>query len=108
MQKQISMRVAGEHPAAGSGWLKKAVRTLIRERQGSHVPVEALWDDFLASRELSLSRIRHYAVILKMVRRYEAYVRASLPGMSGWRLMVDEVDLDILNDMKDYFKEEYV
>ena len=84
-------------------------RGLSPERKApSRPPFDELFRTFYEAKDLSDSRMRHYQVLGRMIHRYEAYVRATSPDRRNWSFDVDTVDLDVLNGLKEYLKDEGV
>lgn len=61
---------------------------------------------FADGREISPSRRRHYLVLQRMIHRFEAYVRLLATKNSHFSFSVDRVDLAVLNQLRDFLKDE--
>lgn len=104
-----------EKDKIGPAWLEKMVDNYYKgksqtpkKRRSRKKSFDELFTMFADGREISPSRTRHYHVLQRMIHRYEAYVRASLPGKSRYVFDIDDVDLDTLNDLRDYIRNEHL
>lgn len=104
-----------EKDKIGPAWLEKMVDNYYKgksqtpkKRRSRKKSFDELFTMFADGREISPSRTRHYHVLQRMIHRYEAYVRASLPGKSRYVFDIDDEDLDTLNDLRDYIRNEHL
>lgn len=69
---------------------------------------EQLFDEFLRRHELSDVRKKNFHVVKRALLRYELYVQQVRRGMRFYSLNVDEVSKETLEDIWDFFKNEYI
>ena len=104
-----------EKDRIGPAWLEKTAENYYRGkslspkvRKSRKKCFDELFFMFSDGRELSNSRVRHYHVLQRLIHRYEVYVRVSMPRMSRYVFDINEVNVDTLNDLRDYIKNEYL
>ena len=104
-----------EKDRIGPAWLEKMVENYYkgkslspRVRKSRKKSYDDLFFMFSDGRELSNSRVRHYHVLQRLIHRYEVYIRVSMPRMSRYVFDINEVNVDTLNDFRDYIKNEYL
>lgn len=68
---------------------------------------EQLLEEFLLKHKLSEVRKKNFRVIKRALLRYELYVRATKRGQKSFILDIDNITLDTLYDMWDFFENEH-
>ena len=69
---------------------------------------EQLFDEFLDKHSLSEVRKKNFRVVKRTLLRYELYVRNKKRGNKDFSLDINEVTKETLEDMWDFFENEYI
>ena len=92
-------------------WLEEALADYnagksLRPGERRERSFDELFDLFANGRGISPSRKRHYRVLQRMIHRFEVFVRLSTPEKSQFTFHIGQVDLSVLNQLRDYIKNE--
>ncbi|MCT4214251.1 integrase catalytic domain-containing protein [Elizabethkingia anophelis] len=68
---------------------------------------EQLFDEFLLKHKLSEVRKKNFRVVKRALLRYELYIRETQRGQNSFILDIDNITSDTLDDMWDFFENEY-
>ncbi|WP_372483448.1 site-specific integrase [Elizabethkingia anophelis] len=68
---------------------------------------EQLFDEFLMKHKLSEVRKKNFRVVKRALLRYELYIRETQRGQNSFILDIDNITSDTLDDMWDFFENEY-
>lgn len=85
-----------------------------RKEQEDRAAIEAvgsktiwqLWEEFLTSKELSEGRKRGIHVVIRCMARYEGFVRMTDKERKDFKLDIQTIDKDTLDDLFDYIANE--
>ncbi len=90
--------------AVGDNWL---VDTLAKYfAKPTEVSFQDIAEEFLRKHELADSRKKQYQVLFRSLQRYEIYVRLTRPGESIFKLELNKIDGNTLDELWNYMKDE--
>lgn len=89
-------------------WGERKVKAFYKPPKAAKEDVKtyfSIMDEYLEKHKLSESRIKHFKVLIRSLKRYELYKRAS--GLKSYKLNINTLSHDNLSDIEDFLTNEH-